>query len=177
MKSNEFVTSDHHFGHSKIIQYSNRPFKNKDEMNEAMIRSWNAKIPKGSIVYHLGDFGFISPSDFIKIINRLNGTIRLVSGNHDGATKHQEVKKLFDWIKPYYESKTDDGIQVVMSHYPFLEWNKSYYGSWHLHGHSHGRLPVSSVRRMDVGVDTNKDFSPYSFYEVKSFMESRGKND
>ena len=34
-------TSDHHFGHEKIIGYCARPFANADAMNRAMVECWN----------------------------------------------------------------------------------------------------------------------------------------
>jgi hypothetical protein len=40
-------------------------------------------------------------------------------------------------------------------------WNRSHHGSWHLYGHSHGRLPEPpTLLSMDVGVDTH-DFRPW----------------
>ena len=46
-------------------------------------------------------------------------------------------------------------------------------GSWHLYGHSHGRLPeVPNSLSMDVGVDTH-DFRPWHFDEIKAAMNER----
>jgi len=46
------------------------------------------------------------------------------------------------------------------------------HGYWHLHGHCHGSLPPSNLKRLDVGVDTNK-MHPYSYEEVKQIMIKR----
>ena len=51
-----YVTSDMHCGHSKIIEYCNRPFASVEEMNETLINNWNKKIPDDGIVFDLGDF-------------------------------------------------------------------------------------------------------------------------
>lgn len=46
-------------------------------------------------------------------------------------------------------------------------------GSWHLYGHSHGRLPDDPLAlSMDVGVDTH-DFRPWHFDEIKERMKER----
>ena len=39
-----YFTSDQHFGHFNIIRLSHRPFATADEMDEAMIAKWNAKV-------------------------------------------------------------------------------------------------------------------------------------
>ena len=37
-----FVCSDHHFNHTNIITYCDRPFDSVGEMNEFMIDAWNS---------------------------------------------------------------------------------------------------------------------------------------
>lgn len=143
-------------------------------MHEELISRWNIMVGKKDIVYHLGDF-FITTKieDIDSILDRLNGTIRLVRGNHDEWAK--KIPKLrnahkIEWVKDYFEHKfTVDGVShlVVMSHFPFLAWNKSHYGSFHFHGHSHGAFNEVNrkYRRMDVGVD-NLSFFPISIPEL-----------
>jgi hypothetical protein len=72
---NTFFTADHHFNHKRIIEYSSRPFKDVDEMNEVLIRKWNEKIKPKDTVYHLGDFAFGNPGNKIMILNRLKRRI------------------------------------------------------------------------------------------------------
>jgi len=173
MRPNEFITSDTHFGHKNIIKYSNRPFVDKWEMDKELIRRWNEKVPeRGAIVYHLGDFMFGRSGRAHEILNQLNGTIRFMKGNHDKPL--EGVWHRFDWARDYYESRTPDGVKVVMCHYPIASWNGMHRGAWQLHGHCHGTFPDTGVRRIDVGVDTHPNYEPYSYEELVEIMRDRG---
>ena len=78
-----FIIADTHFNHSNIIEYCNRPFINKEEMNKTLIDNWNNVVGKEDIVYHLGDFGFGNKEYLKDIVPKLNGKIFLIKGNHD----------------------------------------------------------------------------------------------
>ncbi len=96
-----FFTSDHHFGHKGIIKNAKRPFRSVEEMNETMILRWNEKVKKNDIVYHLGDIGLMASRKPIEILERLNGKIHLIKGNHDDLNRN--CKDRFEWIKDYHE--------------------------------------------------------------------------
>lgn len=173
MKHDEYATSDTHFSHRFMAEL--RGFSSIDEMDHALIRSWNHKVRPGSIVYHLGDLSFARRGRTIEILRQLNGTIRLVRGNHDknNGVLHAGVARYFDWTKDYYESKMEDGRRIVMFHYPLMTWNRAHYGHWHIHGHSHGNLPDTGTTRTDVGVDTVGDLAPLAFDDVAARLARR----
>jgi calcineurin-like phosphoesterase family protein len=50
-------------------------------------------------------------------------------------------------------------------------WDQSHHGSWHLYGHSHGKLPDLGLST-DVGVDGH-NFQPWSFEEVRAYFRSK----
>ena len=161
---NVWVTGDTHFGHGNVIGYSNRPWSGIEEMNEGLIENWNRFIKKNDTVYHLGDFCLTMRQELIDgWLGRLNGTIRLLKGNHDNwVRKLPKLKNCgkIKWVKDYVERHFEiDGTKhkVVMCHFPLLFWHGSHYGSFHLHGHCHGNAQHHNVnvRRMDVGVDCN----------------------
>jgi len=163
-----FFTADTHFSHSNIIKYCNRPFSSALEMDETMIANWNSKVGKDDVVYHLGDFAF---SLIHKHVERLNGKIILIFGNHDKLARHNS--NLFHSVHDYLEIKHKDTL-ITLCHYAFKIWNKSHFNSWNLFGHSHGRVKGVG-KQMDVGVDTN-NFFPYHISEIETIMNSLPNN-
>ncbi len=171
-------TSDTHWGHKNIIQYSNRPFASVEDMNEALIANWNAVVKYDDTVYHLGDFAFLPYDNLKRIARRLNGTKHFIYGNHDKEINRHESDLLrsgtFASIQNYCEVK-HDGQFIVLFHYGQRVWNKSHHGSIHLYGHSHGSLPPHG-KSVDVGVDCKEitpEYRPVSFDEVMAYMKNR----
>jgi len=176
-----FVTADHHFGHANIIRFVNRPFANVDEMDQGMIDAWNAVVGWDDEVYHLGDFTLgDSLSPWIHALQF--GTLKIVPGGHDWRwlkkADHNDLwNRNIEVISPLHSLELPSGEKhprvVVLCHYPMLSWDRSHYGSLHLHGHSHGTIPDSCSgdqqlppgqkkgQRIDVGVD-NWNFAPVS---------------
>jgi calcineurin-like phosphoesterase family protein len=73
----QYFTSDTHFGSERTLELSKRPFETVEEMDNTMIRNWNALIKDEDTVYHLGDFG-----DW-EVLKQLNGNIYIICGNYD----------------------------------------------------------------------------------------------
>ena len=172
-----WFTSDHHFGHKNIIEFSKRPFANVDEMNEVMISKWNEKIDKEDEVYHLGDIALMPPNKLKPLLEKLNGKIYLITGNHESSAR--ECAERFEWIKDYYELTLNDPEAhkgqrfIVLFHYAMRVWNASHYGTWHLYGHNHGDLPDDeTMLSFDIGVDCH-NFYPLSYQEVKNIMANK----
>lgn len=163
-----WFSSDHHFGHSNIIGFSDRPYMSALEMDEALISEWNGVVRPSDHVYYLGDFSFHSIERTNRIIARLAGRKFLVKGNHD---RRKLVKKMegWEWIKDYHELEVGHELFVLM-HYPLESWNRMRHGSIHLHGHSHGTRPPR-FNRHDVGVDCN-DYRPISLEEARERAKS-----
>lgn len=168
---NIFFTSDHHFGHTNIIRHANRPFASVEEMDEALITNWNNLVGRSDTVYHLGDFSFHRRDKTAEILDRLNGAIHLVKGNHD-RRMHSSLFRMFQSVSDLKEIKVADQ-SIVLCHYAMRVWNKSHYGAWQLHGHSHGTLQnIPTYLQFDVGVDC-WGYLPISFDSVKVVMENK----
>lgn len=160
-----FFTADEHMGHKNIIKYCDRPFTDVEEMNEEIIKRYNEVVGVEDTTIHIGDYTMKSKKDAENWIRRLNGTHTFIQGSHDKwmDKDHHEI----------WEGNID-GIHIVCCHYAMRVWGGSHYNSWHLFGHSHGRLEGIG-KSMDVGVDTH-NFYPYSFEEIKKIMSKKEDN-
>lgn len=129
-----FVISDTHFNHKNIIEYCNRPFKDVEEMNAAMIENWNRVVGPDDYVIHCGDFSLGRIDDTKEIVSQLNGHKILVRGNHDHNTVSQYKGAGFESVfgeKVVFDIK---GKKICFSHHknedtPYLN----------LYGHVHNK--------------------------------------
>ena len=186
-----YFTSDTHFNHARIIELANRPFKTVEEMNETIIRNWNARVREDDVVYHLGDFA-MAPRDKIgELRSRLNGHIILVLGNHDYIRRGQICEENFEIIKKPLVGFVFDFVNledrplsledlnrpVVLSHQPMedpifvfdqTEGGSNTYAAINLCGHVHGswnRLDRPGWTHYNVGVDV-RNFQPVTLEET-----------
>jgi len=162
-----FACSDHHLGHARIIEMCKRPYTDVIEMNQDLILRHNAVVHREDIVYFIGDI--IWNDNCMNLLSKMNGIHRFVLGGHDRkffCEKHlavNEIKKYDIW------EIAIDGQNIVLCHFPLREWNGSYHGWWHIHGHCHGRAeePKNCV---DVSVDA-WNFYPASFEQIKERID------
>ena len=182
--SKNFWTSDTHFGHNNILKYCNRPFSNVYDHDETILDNINSMVGVDDHLYHIGDFCMGNPADYLDRIKCRN--IHFVVGSHD--------KQMWRYKGRFVEfsekiASVINGQLIVMTHCAHLVWEKSHYGSWHLFGHSHGKLGnsrdnftdeykaalsllLSRMKALDVGVDTH-NFLPYSEEELKEIMDGK----
>jgi len=185
---NVWFTSDQHFGHENIIKYAERPFDNIKQMDKVLVNEWNNVIGDEDIVYHLGDLSLGNEyEEYFSILNGKRIYILSNSWHHDKR-----------WMENYYSnnvlysniniidpievleyselSKTEYPQVIVLCHYPFAEWDRKHYGSWHLHGHSHAKYQTEG-KILDVGVDNIHklfgSYRPINLYEVKEIMDEK----
>ena len=145
--SNRFVISDTHFGHTNSWQLFKRPdgsplrpFSSTEEMDEAMIERWNAKVGAHDVVYHLGDV--VINRKFLHLVKRLNGKKRLVRGNHD-IFKDQDYRDVgFDSL--YGVRVFTD--QFILSHIPLHPDCITHRFKVNVHGHLHANEVMRNVK-------------------------------
>lgn len=166
-----FYIADTHFGHDNIRRLSNRPFNSVEEMDNAIIENWNRKVTNDDDVYILGDFSYKS-EDPIEYLKKLNGRKHLIAGNHDTKLlKNPNCKKYFVEIVDM-KMVDDNGNQIVLCHYPLVEWNGYYRNVLHFYGHVHNTYHNETTRydrdmkkAYNVGVDVI-GFAPCTFSEI-----------
>lgn len=163
-----FFTSDTHFGHKNLItRHHLRPFASVEEMDEALIANWNARVGPDDDVWHLGDFCFRNAKSPAHYLRRLNGHKHLVWGNHDP----DQLRAMPLWTSSQAYAEIFIGKQrVVLLHYAMRVWNQWRRGSIHLFGHSHGNLDCTR-RSLDVGTDC-WNYTPVTFEEILERLET-----
>ena len=180
-----FFCSDSHYGHYNICKYCHRPFTSRSEMDQTLIKNWNAVVPEDGIVVHCGDFMLPHNEDikeYNKYLNRLNGRVLLLNGNHDRAS--------LDWVSDKLIAVRDqamiivDGVKIFAQHYPCAAFN----GDYHVYGHIHTLADgtcygidgdVTKVMRKntyDVGVDQN-GYTPVSYWQLCDIFRKKMGND
>ena len=172
-----FFTYDTHFNHTNIIQFCQRPFKNADEMNEVIIANWNSVVGKDDTIFLFGVFCLGGAAGWSKILDRLNGKIYLILGNHDLRNIRQGFIERFEHVAMSMRIEIGK-TKIHLSHYPYLCFEGGYKDDvWQLFGHVHtrpsntgidaGRLQYLYPTQLDVGVDNN-GFTPLSFEQVRA---------
>jgi calcineurin-like phosphoesterase family protein len=184
---NVFLTSDTHFGHVNICNFTNydgspvRPWDSVEEMDEEMVKRWNETVGPKDKVYHLGDVVINRKS--LQILDRLNGDKVLIKGNHDIFPLKDYVKYLRD-IRAYHVMNG-----CILSHIPVHKDSIARFGA-NIHGHTHG----NRVRKLrGVNVKTGEllysdvidpdyfcvcveqtDYRPISFEDVLKKIKDQG---
>lgn len=127
-----FFTSDTHFGHANIIRYCDRPFKDTDYMDQAIIENWNNTVSPEDTVFHLGDVALGNIDKSLACVSRLNGYKILKLGNHDRPFMEMNKPAKYDmWMERYREVFDEvwtwhdtrrillSGQEFNISHFPY----------------------------------------------------------
>lgn len=193
-----FFTSDLHLNHNNILKHADRPFTTIKEHDVEIIKRHNEVVGPNDVVYNLGDVLFGDKEDARYYFFQLNGQIKVLGypWHHDkkwlprypGSTivkfglsefyskRGHKVEILPPMVvlefKEFSTNKYPKAI--VLCHYQLARWDRRHYGSWHLFGHSHGKVKGEGLS-MDVGVDS-WNFYPVPLYQIAKIMKGREKN-
>jgi calcineurin-like phosphoesterase family protein len=176
-----FLVSDTHFGHMGVCKFMQndgvtklRPWDSPEEMDEAMVKSWNETVKPNDKVYHLGDV--VINRRALKTLARLNGDKVLIRGNHD-IFRDEEYREYFRELRAYHVMNG-----MILSHIPLHPESLGRFGV-NIHGHTHSNRvmtwdafkhhPIVDVRYHCVCVEQT-DFKPILFEDVIKRIEAEG---
>lgn len=132
---NKFYISSLELLVNAVIDKSGRPINNPDLALEQIRENWRRSVAKKDEVYLWCDVGIYQQEELAKILHELPGEKYLIIANHDVSNiQCDNFRQEFAEISPYMEIN-DQGRKVVLSHYPFEEWNGYHEGYYHLYGY------------------------------------------
>jgi calcineurin-like phosphoesterase family protein len=184
-----YFTSDLHFGHTKIVSLSHRPFSNVDEMNHTIIKNWNAVVKPEDNVWVLGDLAVEGSYKLgIELAQQLVGRKRLIMGNHDRCwvgksdsfRYYADYFAAFEAVLPWARAKIG-ATKVLLSHFPYSGDHTlvDRHNEYRLRpsdvplicGHVHGEWKISyaSAIQINVGVD-QWDYTPVASHTLEKIL-------
>lgn len=196
----KFYTSDLHLFHRKIPIYepSRAHYSSINEMNETIIDNINSRCTKDDELWILGDMSLGKTKDVLELIQFVEPTIYLISGNHDPTWtyKKRHTRMIERYLEAGIASIADEttaevqGVRVVLSHFPYkgspdgdhtpedryVSARPDNRGSWLLCGHVHS-LWLQRGKQINVGIDANPaGHFPYSETEIYEMIQ-KGPQD
>lgn len=162
-----WFTADPHYGHGRIIEFCNRPFKDVAEMNDRMVSECRAHVGQDDDLWILGDFIGARATDAERrevrsIFHAIPGRKHLIKGNHDRP-----------WVRDLpWESVAEtadivvDRQRLFLCHYPMITWPGARRGALNLFGHVHQNW-LGSQNSVNVGVDA-WEFRPTTLPEIEA---------
>ncbi len=160
--SDTYLISDLHIGHSNIHLKWKTQFKTQEEHTEHAIECWNSVVGARDTVKVLGDF--IIGRENLHYLNRFNGIIHWILGNHD-----PKITK--DILVDYRHLAYVGGILAykgtVLSHAP-IHPQELEYRNWalNLHGHIHHKEKNNLGKKyFNCNVDIMGDY-PREFHSI-----------
>jgi len=104
-----YIWSDIHLGHTNIIEYCNRPYRDKgghpdtDAMDKDILRGWRETVKGDDTIINLGDVCFKWSKERLQsVLKNLPGHKILVMGNHDRQHSPDWWREAgFDEVYPY----------------------------------------------------------------------------
>lgn len=166
MAKDIWLISDTHFCHDNILKFKRedgsplRDFKDLSHMHEYMVDKWNSVVKPGDKVYHLGDVYMGNTEDFKTLWPRLNGSKRLVVGNHDDV-KFLSSGGFFQKVMLWRIFKE---FGLILTHVPIHE-SSFRDANVNVHGHIHDKKsPAGPYKCVCV---EQIDYTPVNIEELR----------
>ena len=137
-----WVWSDLHLGHENIIRYTNRPFRDVEEMNARLYANWDDAVREDDILIFVGDVAMrtaLCDATWQRIREGPGRAKILVVGNHDLTGSGSLRVDGFDDICSVLCIGGD--VPLVFTHMPLAAVPD---GCANVHGHTHNAAPARS---------------------------------
>jgi len=178
----KYFSSDFHIGHENVIKFSNRPFKDVEEMDKKIVDMVLDTVKKGDEIFFLGDLGFHPSPAIDRLFRELPKKVNFnwIIGNHDKKVlnHYKQFTNKLDFIMETHITTEIGKQRIVMCHYPMLTWNQSFRGAWQLFGHHHANgheknlLPNILTGKM---FNVNLEFNDYKMYDENDLIRIMNK--
>ena len=159
-----YVISDHHFFHSNIEKYAQRP---PDHM-EILINNHNKVITANDKVLFLGDLAFANKEKMLTMTSRLKGDKYLILGNHDhkGVGWYEDLG--FKVSEAIYKVFANSGgtYPTLLTHEPVQNLPENWYN---IHGHIHRGL-VTEFGLCDRHYNVSCEVLDYTPIKIATIM-------
>jgi calcineurin-like phosphoesterase family protein len=180
-----YLTSDLHFNHNREFIWKARGFTSVQEMNEEIIKRYNALVRPDDDVYILGDSSLGGGDEQIlatnkALIEQLNGKLHIIRGNHDTDRRVAMYASCKNVVGPilYADMIHYKGYHFYLSHFPTLTGNLEKESlkqcTCNLFGHTHQttNFHMDMPYMYHVGVDSH-DCKPVLLDDIIKEMEAK----
>lgn len=164
--SNLFFISDLHLGHDNVLKFTlpdgslMRPhWDNVEAMAEDIKKRWNSVVSPDDKVYVVGDV--IWRRQWLPFLDELNGSKRLIMGNHDMFDAQDYLK----YFKKLYGVKIVE--EFIVTHVPVEADDIRH---CNIHGHRHANS-LSDARYFNVSVEAI-NYTPIEINEIRNRVKA-----
>lgn len=174
-----YFTSDYHFCHNKDFLYEPRGFDSIEEMNECIIKNHNTIIKPEDDVYFLGDFMLCDDQHGLECIEKLNGKIHVILGNHDTDNRIKLYQTCDNIVEITVATRLRyKKFHFLLTHYPSFTGNLQKESlrqmTLNLYGHTHQKTNFFDdyFFMYHVGVDSHNCY-PVSIEDIIKEMKEK----
>ena len=137
-----YFGSDLHLGHDRLFVYGARGFETIQQMNETIVKNFNAIVDDDDDLYLLGDCVLGDLETGLAMLNQLKGRIHIILGNHDTDRRVAAYEKMENVVEVVLAKKIKyKKYHFYLSHYPTMTGNLEAESlrqvAINLYGHTH----------------------------------------
>jgi calcineurin-like phosphoesterase family protein len=167
-----FLTSDTFFG--RQLAAIERGFSNSEEMDNHIIDSWNSRVGKNDIVYHLGNFGW-DPISTESAMIHLQGSIKFIPATYDTHIPEMSLFRAGRHQILLHSISTLPDEKLILSHWPLLDWHGKTSGVIHAHG-GNIKTDIEKGYRFNVNIE-NWNYAPIELEFLRELIEIKETGD